>query len=500
MKQPQNTAYQVASVDLGSNSFHMLVAELRANEPVVIDRLREIVMLRAGLTPTGDLTRESQQRALDCLERFGQRLRHIPLGNVRAVGTNTLRLAKNSGPFLELAKQALGHPIEIISGIEEARLIYQGVAQNFPPDGKRRLVMDIGGGSTEFIIGIDQTPIQKESLAMGCVSTGMAYFADGKVTAKRFKKAVIFAQQQLEPFEHLFMRTEWNEALGASGSIRAIRKILETRGWSKDGISSQGLNQLVEYLLSSGKIDKDSFPDLNPSRYPTFPGGLAILSGAFNALGIQHMQVSDRALREGLLYDLIGRINQDDIREHTVASLANRFHVDMEKVKRIQETIKKFLKQNPLPQEIDKEAAARWINWSAALHTIGLDIAHSGYHKHGAYILENADLPGFSKQDQFLLAALVRAHRRKLHQKSFRELTAPWNTAAKPMALILRLAIVLNRSRQLTKLPDIKLYMKDNRMEVKFPPNWLEDHPLTLADLEQEAEHLTAEGITLNWS
>ncbi|MGZ8216974.1 exopolyphosphatase [Methylomagnum sp.] len=496
---PSSPPEQVAAVDLGSNSFHMIVAELRANELVIVDRLREMVRLGAGLTAQRNLTVEAQQRALVCLERFGQRLRGMPAASVRAVGTYTLREARNGSEFLASAERALGFPIEIIAGIEEARLIYQGVSQNLAPDGKRRLVIDIGGGSTEFIIGVDRTPQQKESLRMGCVSMSLAHFADGKVTPKRFKRAVLAAQQELEPFEHLFHRNQWDQAVGASGTLRAIRKMLEARGWSKDGISAQGLNQLVDASLAAGKTDKAQFADLNPERYMSFPGGLAILHAIFKTLGIQHMQVSDRALREGLLFDLLGRLHHDDIRGRTVAALAARYHTDSEHVARIRETLDKFLIQLPYPAAVDRETAAQWLEWAATLHEIGRDIAHSGYHKHSAYILENADLPGFSRQDQLLLATLVRTHRRKFPLKLYKDLSPPWNDAAKSQALLLRLAILLHRSRQIGALPDIRIAVSDARIDLRFPPQWLDEHPLTLADLEQEAGYLGAAGIELTF-
>jgi exopolyphosphatase/guanosine-5'-triphosphate,3'-diphosphate pyrophosphatase len=495
----KNPPEQAAAVDLGSNSFHMIVAELRADELVVVDRIREMVRLGAGLTAQRSLTAESQQRALACLERFGQRLRDMPPGSVRAVGTNTLREARNAGEFLIQAERALGHPIEIISGIEEARLIYQGVAQSLATDGKRRMVMDIGGGSTEFIIGVDKMPLQKESLHMGCVSMSLAHFPDGKITPKRFKRAVIAAQQELEPFAHIFHHGQWDEAVGASGTLRAVGKIVADRGWSKDGISRQGLDQLADTLLAAGRIDKLQFPDLNPERHPSFPGGLAILYATFRTLGIQHMQVSDGALREGLLYDLLGRLHRDDIRSRTVAALATRYHVDTEHLARIRETLEKFLDQLSFAGVINRETAAQWLEWGATLHEIGLDIAHSGYHKHGAYILENADLPGFSRQDQLLLATLVRAHRRKFPQKLFRELAPPWNEAAKSLALLLRIAILLHRSRQTGPRPDIRISLGDSRIDLRFPARWLDEHPLTLADLEQEAGYLGTAGVELTF-
>ncbi len=496
---PDNLPSQVAAVDLGSNSFHMIVAELRANELVMVDRLREMVRLGAGLTPQRSLTQDVQIRALACLERFGQRLRGMPPGSVRAVGTNTLREARNSGPFLALAERALGHPIEIISGIEEARLIYQGVAQSLAPDGKRRLVMDIGGGSTEYIIGVDKTPSSKESLRMGCVSMSMEHFPDGKVTAKRFKKAVIAAQRELEPFEHLFRKNRWDEAVGASGTLRAVNKIVVGRGWSKGGIGLAGLNQLVDALLAAGRVDKAQFPDLDPDRYLSLAGGLAIIHATFRSLGVQHMQVSDGALREGLLYDLLGRIHHDDIRGRTVAALATRYHIDLEHVARVRATLGKFFAQLPFGGAIDRESAEQWLDWAATLHEIGLDIAHSGYHKHGAYILENADLPGFSRQDQILLATLVRAHRRKFPLKLIRDIGPPWNEAAQSLALLLRLAIVLNRSRDTVELPDIRIGLGAARIDLRFPPQWLDNHPLTVADLEQEAAYLGAAEIELTF-
>jgi exopolyphosphatase/guanosine-5'-triphosphate,3'-diphosphate pyrophosphatase len=488
---------QVAAVDLGSNSFHMIVAELRANEIVVLDRLREMVRLGSGLTPERDLTPEIQQRALDCMERFGQRLRSLPPGSVRAVGTNTLRAARNAGPWLARAEQALGHPIEIISGIEEARLIYQGVSQSLPSDGKRRLVMDIGGGSTEYIIGVDQTPLQKESLRMGCVSMSMAHFDDGKITAKRFKRAVIAAKRELEPFEHLFHSRQWKQALGASGTLRTTQKLLQGRGWSREGISAEGLNRLVEAVIDGGRLNRNDFPDLDPERFPSFPGGLAIIQATFEALDIEHMQISDGALREGLLHDLLGRINHEDVRERTVQALAARYHVETDHALQIQATLKMLLDQLAFPATLDRDTAGQWLDWAAALHDIGRDIAHSGYHKHGAYILANADLPGFSNQDQLLLATLVRCHRRKFPVKLFKELSAPWDEQGRSLAVVLRMAILLHRSRALTQVPPIRLDMNKTQVRLTFPTAWLEEHPLTIADLEQEAGYLEPADINL---
>lgn len=491
---------RVAAVDLGSNSFHMIVACLRKGELIVVDRLREMVRLAAGLTPARYLTLEAQQKAIDCLQRFGQRLRDMPPGSVRAVGTNTLRAARNTNEFLVLAEQALGHPIEIVSGIEEARLIYQGVAHSLATDGKRRLVMDIGGGSTEFIIGQDKTPLHKESLRMGCVSLSLTHFPDGKITLKRFKRAVIAAQMELEPYEKTFHHGAWEEAVGASGTLRTVEKLLHANGWSRDGIALDGINQLMDAMLAAGHHDKLQFPDLSPDRKPILPGGVAILYAAFKSLGVQKMQVADGALREGLLYDLLGRINHEDIRDRTVAAMASRYHVEQEHAVRVCQTLAALGSQLPPLGGVDPETSQQWLDWAARLHEIGLDIAHSQYHKHGAYILENADMPGFSRQDQMLLATLVRNHRRKFNSKLIKELAKPWNLAAKPMAILLRLAVLLNRSRLPSPLPAIAIAVSENDVQLRFPAAWLKDHPLTAADLEQEAEYLQAAGIILDYA
>lgn len=491
---------QIAALDLGSNSFHMIVAEIRADELVVLDRLREMIRLGSGLTAEGMLTDDIQQRALECLERFGQRLRHLPHSNVRVVGTNTLRAAKNSAPWLIKAMEVLGHPIEIISGIEEARLIYQGVSLGLPTDGRRRMVMDIGGGSTEYIIGVDRTPLQKESLRMGCVSMTMAHFADGKITAKRFRKAMLCAERELEPFQHLYRSQQWSSAIGASGTLKATQRLLQSRGLCRRGISREGLNKLVEQVLTAGRMSPTHFPDLNPERYPSFVGGLSIIQATFDILEIEHMDVSDGALREGLLQDLLGRINHEDVRDRTVHALAFRYHVEMEHARLIQGTTRELFAQINLPSEMEREVAAQWLDWASTLHDIGRDIAHSGYHKHGAYILDNADLPGFSRSDQQVLALLVRSHRRKFQVRLFKELPPSLEEGVKQLALILRVAVLVHRSRVLTVAPRIRIRIQPGTLSLAFPPGWLDQHPLTVADLEQEAFFLSLVDIRLTFA
>jgi len=489
----------VAAVDLGSNSFHMIVARPNDTELVVVDRLREMVRLAAGLDGHRRLDEAAQRRALGCLERFGQRLREMPPGSVRAVGTNTLRSARNAGGFLEAAEQALGHPIELISGVEEARLIYLGVAQSTPGNTGPRLVMDIGGGSTELIIGEGFEPRRMESLYMGCVSMSQRHFPDGTISAKRWQRALLAARQELEPLETGYRHLGWEEAIGASGTIRAVRSVVQAAGWSATGISREALERLADALLKAGHVDKLKLAGLSAERAPVFPGGLAVLLATFQSLGLEQMRVSDGALREGLLYDLLGRIRHEDVRNRSVESLAARYHVDTEQGVRVARTAAYALEQAAAAWDLEGDESTRWLGWAAQLHEIGLDIAHSQYHKHGAYILENADLAGFSRQEQRVLAALVRLHRRRFAADVLADLPDDWRQPVTYLAILLRLSVVLHRSRSTAALPAFELAASEKALRLRFPDGWLDEHPLTRADLEQEAGYLKASRVKLEF-
>ena len=491
----------VAAVDLGSNSFHMIVCSLNNGKLQTIDRLKEMVRLASGLDANNVLDENTQNRALACLEKFGQRIRHFPPGSVRIVGTNTLRTAKNAGQFLIKAEQALNHPIHIISGIEEARLIYLGVAYSLSSNANLRLVMDIGGGSTEYIIGTGDTPKEKESLHMGCVSVSNAFFKEGLLSKNAFNQATLFAEQKLEPFQRKFQRRNWDEAIGASGSLRSIAKVLQAKGWSKNGITWQGLEKLAAHLNQYNHINELNLPELDLERLPVFAGGVAIVYATFKSLGIEQMTVADGALREGLIQDLLGRIYNHDMRSATVQSVADRYRTDKKHATRIKQTINVMLKQ--LSDDCNwanEENYAQFLNWAADLHEIGIDIAHSQYHKHSAYIIENGDLAGFSNQDQILLAAIIRSHRRKFSQAHFNDLPSPWNIDAPFLTLVLRLAVLLHRNRHEDKLPGFKITIIKSRIYLKFPNAWLIQSPLTHADLIQEADYLKSAGLKLEFA
>ncbi len=482
----------VAAIDLGSNSFHMIVCRLNDGKLQTIDRLKEMVRLASGLDKRNYLDDETQTRALACMERFGQRIRNLSPESVRIVGTNTMRTAKNAQEFIEKAEKVLGHQIHIIAGIEEARLIYQGVAHSLSSNANVRFVMDIGGGSTEYIIGTGDTPHTKESLNMGCVSVSNGFFKNGKISALAFKEAVLFAEQELEPIQQRFHARLWDEAIGASGSLKAIDKVLQASQWSNNGITLAGLEKLVAYILQHKNIKDLNLPELDAERLPVFVGGVAIIYATFKILGVTQMTVSDGALREGLIYDLVGRIYHSDVRSETVKLLAERYHTEAAHAERVKQTVLYMLEQCNIFTRVDSELLTQFMAWASDLHEIGRDIAHHHYHKHSAYIIENADLAGFSSQDQSIIAALVRCHRRKFDLKYFQKLPSPWNAYAPYLCIILRLSVTLHRSRYDNHLPDFNISIDGSEISLKFPKNWLEQAPLTFADLRLEADYFKA--------
>ncbi|MBA1145586.1 exopolyphosphatase [Ectothiorhodospiraceae bacterium WFHF3C12] len=486
-----------AAIDLGSNSFHLLIARVEDGQLKVVDRLRESVRLGGGLDETNYLTSAAMERGLETLARFGQRLREFPPGSVRAVGTNTLRKARNSRRFLDRARDALGHEIDIVSGYEEARLIYLGVAHSLADDGQQRLVVDIGGGSTELITGEGFAPRLMESLHMGCVSLMEAHFQGGGISSRRMQRAVLAARMELEPIESRFREEAWQRAVGASGTVRAIQRVVQEAGWSDYGITASSLKQLRKALVEAGHVDKIRFSSLSRDRAEIFPGGVAVLVGVFEALGIERMEAADGAMREGLLYDLLGRIQHEDVRALTVEALARRYHADTEHAGRVGETALGFLEQARNHWRLGEPIFGRALAWAASLHEIGLDISHSQYHKHGAYVLRNADMAGFSKQEQLLLASLVRTHRRKFPRTVFEELPDAWTEPAQRLAILLRLSVRLHRGRGRDPLPSIVLKPDGRSVALHFPDDWLADHPLAEADLEEEAGYLRSAGYRL---
>ena len=485
-KQPKS----IAAVDLGSNSFHMKIGHIYDNELKIVDRLRESVQLAAGLDANHHIDTSTRERALACLSRFGERLRDVPSGNIRAVGTNTLRMTRNSHELIHAMEQALGHPIEIISGIEEARLIYLGVAHSLAVDGKRRLVLDIGGGSTELIIGEGFEPIRTESLYMGCISITRKYFTEGEITRKAWKRAIMAAEMELVPIAAEYRKLGWEVAIGASGTIRAVAKIINKVSGG-DEISLESLQDLAAYVLNIGHIDRLGISSgLSDERIRTLPGGLAVILATFQSLGIKSMRISDGALREGLLYNQLDRIRHEDVRSSSIKALAGHYRVDEQQAQRVRKTVIELLDQVSCSWDLENNEWVELLGWAAQVYEIGIAIAHSQHQKHAAYILANADLAGFSRQEQEQLAMLVRAHRRKFPLAAFGELPVSQCKPLQRLAILLRLAVLLHRSRSTEPLPDFKLTAQKKNIRLSFPSGWLDEHALSQADLVQEADML----------
>lgn len=487
----------VAGVDLGSNSFHMIVARVDAGQLQVVDRLRERVRLAQGLDADKNLTPVAIERGLACLNRFGQRVRDLPQGAVRAAGTNTLRQARNSSVFLERARELLGHPIEIIAGREEARIIYLGVSHSVPADEGRRLVIDIGGGSTECILGEGFESVATESLFMGCVSYSTRFFSRGELNRDFFRSAETAAMLEFRSLEHRYRTLGWQSCYGSSGTALSIAEILTGPAFGEAVVTRKALKKLRTALCDAGNVSRVSLPGLDADRALVLPGGLAILMAAFKSLGIEKLEPASGALREGLLYDLLGRVGHEDVRERTIRWLADRNHVDAGHAARVERIALICLEQAALPWSLDRAESRQYLTWAARLHEIGLEIAHTGYHRHGAYIIENADMPGFSKGEQKLLAAVVRAHRRKLHREEFSGLTPTRAQFAFKLALLFRLAWCLNRSRSPDAIPPFSLRVHGDRLLLELPEDWLTSTPLIQAELRQERELLAGAGIEL---
>lgn len=476
----------------------MVVAEESQGQLVILDRIREMVRLAEGLDEAGNLDADVEQRALDCLSRFGQRIRTLDASRVSTVGTNTLRRTNNSDEFIFNAEQALGFPIEIISGIEEARLVYQGVAHALEQDFQGRLIIDIGGGSTELIIGEGFSTKLMNSLEMGCVMMTQKFFADGKIKEKRMQAARIYVLQRMKAVHYAYTRLGWETVIGSSGSIKSIASVIqEMKLGEGDGISREALSKLLSICSDYKKIKKLDLPGLSDRRKEVFLGGLIVLSGVFEALGIERMQVSQGALREGLLYDMVGRRQNNDIRNKSISSLSSRFHTDQHHTQRIEQTAFDFFQQLKCHWFKDVLHASNLLRWACEVHEIGRGISHTSYQKHGAYIIENADLSGFSRQEQRRLATIVRAHRGKIQNDFFKERHKEQHEMLIQLTVILRLSVIFHRSRIENVLPAIGVTINDSGLVLKLPDRWLNEHPLTINDLEQEAVYLESIGLGL---
>ncbi len=491
---PEQDTY--AAVDLGSNSFHMLVTRREHGELRVLDRIKEMVRLGGGLDNAGELDPVVRENALNCLSRFGQRLRGIPASNLRAVGTQTFRRLNKAEAFLAASEKALGCPVDVIAGHEEARLIYMGVTQWVTGEHEKKLVIDIGGGSTELIIGEGFEPLEIESLQFGCVAVTNRFFADGIITAKKLKRARRAVLAELQEIQSRYRRRGWQIAIGSSGTIKSAASMCLANGWCENKVTLDALQNLKREALSAGSIEKIQIAGLSERRQPVFIGGLAVLMACFEALGLERLTVSPYALREGLLHDLLGRLEHRDPRDKSVKALMSRFAVDAAQVERVRTTSLDLFDQLSTNHQLG-DAHRMMLSWAAELHEIGLALSHDNYQMHSAYLVEASDMAGFSRQEQAFLAALV-GHQRLDIPKDY----ASWlpERLHGPLSfslLCIRLAWVFCRTREDQAIPGIGITLEGRRVQLLLASEWMASHPLTIADLKAEIKTLKAIGFNL---
>jgi exopolyphosphatase / guanosine-5'-triphosphate,3'-diphosphate pyrophosphatase len=496
-----NNNEMLATVDLGSNSFRVLIAKVRDDGIIVpVDQIKETVRLAGGLDSKGFLSPEAQSFAWEVLSRFGERLAGFSKKQVRVVGTSTLRVAKNAEDFIDVGNKKLGFKIEVISGNEEARLIYIGATHSLEFTKDNRLVIDIGGGSTEFIIGSGYDPIIMESVTMGCVSFSNRYFPDGILDTQNFDNAIFAACGKIQAMEHLFTTHTWSYAVGTSGTSRALYDLCIEHGFA-DQITLSALYKIRKLLQKSINIKNLASINLKEDRRPVIAGGLSIMIAVMEEFSIESMTISDSSLREGVMYDLLGRTTNHDLRISTVNTLKKRYEIDEKQADKVAATTQKlFIELSGGADKIEK-SYLKPLQWACELYEIGLSISHNDYHKHGAYILANADMAGFSKPEQSLLAELVKTHRGNLVKAigSLKE-TRRIKQWLLYMILSFRFSVIFNRNR--TGISDnvilgIKNISKNN-LEFSLDKEWLKKNPLKLYSIKEEIEQWSKVDIKIS--
>ncbi|HWP17950.1 MAG TPA: exopolyphosphatase [Burkholderiaceae bacterium] len=487
----RETAPLLAAIDLGSNSFRLEIAQVQRGRYKRLDYLKETVRLGGGLDAQGMLTEEATQRGLACLARFSERLRDFAATHVRAVATQTLREARNRDAFLSRAQAVLGHPIEVISGREEARLIYAGVARLMPPAQGRCLVIDIGGRSTEMILGEGRTPVVAESFQVGSVGLSVRYFADGRFTPEAFRAAQVAAGAELEEALETFAPQHWRQALGSSGTVGAVSQVLAANGVTDGTITPEGLRWCIAQCLRAGRIEALEMAGLKEDRRAVLGGGLSILYTLAAQFGIEALTPARGALRQGVIFDLDerlhaaarvgGRAHGHDMRDDSVRQLQERFHVDVAQAERVREVaLALYDRLEPHP----RGESRRELEWAAQLHELGMSVSHHDHHRHSAYLLAHVDAAGFSQSQQRRLAALVLGQRGGLRkiEESLQEEAFAWQVLA------LRLAVLLCHARRTPDLRAIDLVREGATARLELDPNWAENHPRTLYLLDEERE------------
>jgi exopolyphosphatase/guanosine-5'-triphosphate,3'-diphosphate pyrophosphatase len=477
-----------AAIDLGSNSFRLEIGQMDAGQLRRVEYIKETVRQGNGLDVDRNLTEDAMTRGWECLARFGERIAGFKPNQVRAVATQTLREARNRDEFLAKAKHILGFPIEVIAGREEARLIYLGVSHMLPQSDERRLVVDIGGRSTEMILGRHENATTLESYRVGSVGWSMKYFPDGLWTPSAFKAAEIAAKAVLDEAQILFNRQHWDKCYGSSGTVGAVSDVLTAAGWPEGSVTREGLAWLKDRLLKAQKPDNLRLDAVKEDRKPVIGGGLAVLQAVFDLLQIEEMHSAQGALRHGALFDLIEREGSQDVRSSMVDWLAQRFGTDKLQAERVSRTAQDLL-QALIPDSVDNPIAERQrylqkLRWACQLHETGMRISHSDYHKHGAYILDNTDLQGFTLDELHRLSQLVLGHRGKL-----RKLESDLEDVRFVQQLMaLRLAVILCHARRDPDLSGLNLVCDAQRRtaQLSIKADWAELWPQSAHLLREE--------------
>lgn len=512
---------QLASVDLGSNSFRVLIVDVHESSAGqhlrLLDQIKETVRLGAGLDQHRDLSQEAQQRALQALGRFSERLRGFELDTVRAVATNTFRVARNGPAFLREAGVTLGYPIEVIAGREEARLIYLGASHSLPLDHELRMIVDIGGGSTECIVGADHEPRRRESFQMGCVALTQEFFPDGRITRNALRKARLHCGELLAAQVRAFRRLGWTYAVGTSGTAKSLWQVGAAE-FGHDAITRESLGKIEAMALRAGSASTLQAQGLKPERQAVFCAGLAIMQAIFEEFQIESMTYCDSALREGILYDLLGRASGADSREITISHLVERYRMDDAHGRQVAAVARTLL--TSLHAGKPDARQLQMLEWAARIREIGSFIAHADAHKHGGYIVAHADLPGFSSSDQSLLSTLVLGQTGGLRKLKLLASTArpsegghafAWREGAKRLGstdeprvegwlllLCLRLAVILQRRRDGRSTP-IRIRPHSagpaGGWIIELPEHWAEQHPLTNQSLQNEVAEWRSSGL-----
>ncbi|MCH1782923.1 exopolyphosphatase [Psychrobacter glaciei] len=488
----------MAAIDIGSNSFHLAIARLDHGEVRKVVSMSEKVQLAAGLDKNNILEAAAEQRGLECLSRFVARLDSVPAERIRVVATNALRQAKNANDFITRANKILPKPIEIIAGREEARLIYLGVSHTNASSDKR-LVVDIGGGSTEFIIGQEFDPLLTESLQMGCVAFTKKYFDDGQITKEAFNNAISGARKEVLAINGRYQKTGWSSVVGSSGTIKAVRNVLVSKGWAdeQERITYKGVKKLEKLLIKIGNVNDIELEGVKEHRKAVFPAGVAVLRAVMKVLGIETMTYSDGALREGVMYDMLGRFASEDVRDRSVLALIKRYSGDKKQAKQVVKTSRNLFEQVKAKLSLSSDDCDL-LRRAAFLHEIGLAISHSSYHKHSAYLLEHSDIPGFSQVDQKRMAQLMLNHRRKLKLDMLEQTCTIGGDSLVYLCLLLRLAVLAHHSRSDNELPTLQLQVIDiNCWQITVTDN-NEHYAFLLSDLHNEVEQFAKWGVTLS--